>query len=224
MYGESLTLLAFALVLVGCDGDSNGIVDAGVGGAGLADRSAVADAGGLGGEGGIQDASMGTGRDATDGDGAVNDGNGLCTDPERCGCDYRPNRDFRSAIPDCSCEYDLRSFDGDTNGLCPAVASMYCMCDEFPATDYVVCAPDGSACYRAGGCPRADEICGWVVCWPEEPDGGCPASSGLLDELVDAAASGTLPDERALRLCAADDDCPPGKTCSLRAANRMFCQ
>lgn len=220
-------VLAFTVVVTGCVDGSEEVRGSGGGSGSRGDGgAAAAGGGGMRGDGGESgstqgDASVERGPDVASGGtggGGAGDGGGLCTDPERCGCDYRPRQDFQSAIPDCSCEYDLRSFDGGTSGLCPAIASMYCMCDELLAVAAVLCSPDGTACFYTGGvCPRAEEICGWVQCWPNEPDGGCPAPPGLVD-------AGDPPSQLDLRRCASDGDCPPGEVCSLRITNRMFCQ
>jgi hypothetical protein len=120
-------------------------------------------------------------------------------------------------LPDnCPPAYDLPSYAGDTSGLCPPDASTQCRCPGFPNSSMQhsispECTPDGSACVNFES--QCDQFvpgsweCGWLS------EGACPE----LFAAAEAQAEAALP-------CASDDDCPEGRPCALRVANRMFCE
>jgi hypothetical protein len=111
----------------------------------------------------------------------------------------------------------LPHYDGDTSGLCPPAESTLCDCPgEFGTQGSVdaECTPDGTACINfhaqcEGVYPPTWE-CGWLAGRPEEL--ACP-------ELRVAAVE----DEGIWGPCASDRDCLEGHYCTLRIANRMFC-
>jgi len=115
---------------------------------------------------------------------------------------------------DCSCEYDLPSWEGSVDGLCaPAIAS-WCVCDELLTAETLRCSPDATACVIFPADCRLG-TCGWGFCSLEEelPQDPCPV--GVTEELIRSAE---------LRVpCSSDRDCAPPQSCSLRLSDRMFC-
>lgn len=121
------------------------------------------------------------------------------------------------ALPDTDpCPpYDLKSYDGSTDGLCPARENTGCFCFELTQGGDVECDPTGAGCaYIASNCDR----CGWLSCYSFTSE--CAAV--YSEQYVEAVKNGPLS-----RPCVNDtDDCAPsvtGEYCNLRIGNRMFC-
>lgn len=110
--------------------------------------------------------------------------------------------------------YDLKSYDGSTDGLCPAGENTGCFCFELTQGGSVECDPKGAGCVFLGGhCER----CGWLDCM--EYTDACAAV--YSEEYIKDAQ--TSPWKAA---CVSDSDCAPsvtGEYCNLRIGNRMFC-
>lgn len=118
------------------------------------------------------------------------------------------------ALGECPTHYDLPHYDGGTAGLCDPAESNWCSCPLGAAAVVgTECSPDGTACVCLGATctwyfPAAE--CGW-----NSHSLACPS-------LADATGCPDTPD-RAARPCASDKDCAGGHHCTLRVANRMFC-
>ncbi len=114
----------------------------------------------------------------------------------------------------CANAYVLPHYDGgDTCGLCDPGVSTQCSnatgCDWATSFPNIACSPDGTACAVFGAaCSPGPIECGW----------GAGACSAQMDAAVAAAAHG-IPGGP----CASDRGCSSGHFCSVRVANRMFC-
>jgi hypothetical protein len=111
-------------------------------------------------------------------------------------------------------EYDLTSYTGSTDGLCPASQVSHCDCDEGQAV-IIVCAPDKSACLPQNGVCEPEVDCGWHQCGFEPEDEFC---ASLAEEV--AAADENLTGPTA---CVRDIDCAAPELCVRRIYNMMFC-
>jgi hypothetical protein len=116
---------------------------------------------------------------------------------------------------ECPTEYALPHHSEPVSSLCPPWLSTQCDCPGLGAQQSlgVECSPDGAACVHFvsqcdGVFPPTWE-CGWLD--TQDSRIACP-------ELVTVAEgmAPTLP-------CASDESCREGHYCSLRVANRMFC-
>lgn len=119
-------------------------------------------------------------------------------------------------INGCPTAYVLPHYSGDTCGLCDPGLSRQCSyatgCDWAAAVG-VTCSPDGTVCAVFGAfCSGAETECGW---------GGTPACQALFDAAEQQ--TGNSDPDRSINACASDEDCGPGHYCSVRVANRMFC-
>ncbi len=114
----------------------------------------------------------------------------------------------------CGVEYDLDA-DADTAGLCAAADNNECTCTDWPAAGTVQCSPDGKHCCSTVNLCTPSPRCGWVDCGEQTlPNASCPASQQVFE-------SGRT---FWCIACARDADCTPGKRCSVRLGNRMFCE
>lgn len=114
-------------------------------------------------------------------------------------------------IPSESCEqiserlgkrhYDLASYDGGVEGLCPVEDAFICGLDAGAAIT-AACAPGGGCC--AFTSTEVPWRCGWE---------GCDESS---DECVSD-------DELCAGICVSDSECQPTEACTHRIGNLMFC-
>lgn len=141
----------------------------------------------------------------------------------------------------CGDDYQLDSYTGSTQGLCPAFEALTCCLpgQDQNAAVAIRCAPDGSMCLESSYCD--DDLgrdCGWHFCPPEgygatDSNGG---AAGVAGGGTNAGEGGALandpcpPDKiRAVEegvappLCASDSQCPEGTVCNQRHGNRMFC-
>ncbi len=143
------------------------------------------------------DGSAGSAGDAGTGTDATLDG----------GADAKPDSD---ACP----PYDLKSYDGSTDGLCPAEENTGCFCFELTQGAGTECDPNGAGCFIIGAnCER----CGWLDCTSYTAACAAVYSEG---DIQDAKASPWK------KPCVSDNDCAPavtGEYCKLRVGNRMFC-
>jgi hypothetical protein len=118
----------------------------------------------------------------------------------------------------CVREYDLASYTGSREGLCPASQVTHCGCDEGQAT-VVVCAPDASACVVQNGVCEPEVDCGWYSCdgtFPHEPPSEDFCES--MSDQIETASEGIRP-----RRCVRDSDCASPELCIRRIYNVMFC-
>ncbi len=143
------------------------------------------------------DGSAGSAGDAATGTDATLDG----------GADAKPDSD---ACP----PYDLKSYDGSTDGLCPAEENTGCFCFELTQGGDVECDPTGAGCaYIASNCDR----CGWLSCFTFTPACAAVYSEQHIEQVKNGPLS--VP-------CIRDKDCAPtvtGEYCTRRIGNRMFC-
>ncbi|MEZ4221504.1 MAG: hypothetical protein R3B13_11305 [Polyangiaceae bacterium] len=110
--------------------------------------------------------------------------------------------------------YDLKSYDGSTDGLCPAGENTGCFCFEKTQGGGVECDPNGAGCVLI---PSNCERCGWLDC--TQLTTACAAVYQQSD--IDDANQGP-----AHYPCVSDLECQPGLTgslCNVRIGNRMFC-
>ncbi len=143
------------------------------------------------------DGSAGSAGDAATGADATLDG----------GADAKPDSD---ACP----PYDLKSYDGSTDGLCPAEENTGCFCFELTQGGGIECDPNGAGCVLI---PSNCDRCGWLDCTSYTAACAAVYSEG---DIQDAKASPwKVP-------CVSDEGCAPtvtGEYCKLRVGNRMFC-
>jgi hypothetical protein len=113
----------------------------------------------------------------------------------------------------CVREYDLESYSGSTDGLCPAEQVSHCDCDEGAALP-IICAPDKSACvYQPGVCePSVD--CGWHDCNRPADDEFCESMQSEIQSVLDGNSA---------TQCVRDADCAGTTLCIQRIYNMMFC-
>jgi hypothetical protein len=114
----------------------------------------------------------------------------------------------------CIREYDLASYTGSTEGLCPAAEVNHCDCWDRGAAVITVCAPDASVCITQGEiCEPNQTDCGWVDC--DSPPFDDPE---FCDSIIDKVEN-----PAPLWQCVRDADCREPELCVLRIHNRMFC-
>ncbi len=143
------------------------------------------------------DGSAGSAGDAATGTDATLDG----------GADAKPDSD---ACP----PYDLKSYDGSTDGLCPAEENTGCFCFELTQGGGIECDPNGAGCVLI---PANCERCGWLDC--TDYTAACAAVYPESDVEKAKQAPPRYP-------CVSDSDCSPpltGHSCNLRIGSRMFC-
>ncbi|HMR78441.1 MAG TPA: hypothetical protein PKD61_25220 [Polyangiaceae bacterium] len=113
----------------------------------------------------------------------------------------------------CGAKYDLGA-DADTAGLCEPAENIECSCIEHAAAGTVQCTSDGTVCCLTVQHCNPSPRCGWVDCGPSEPLPSCPASQQVFD----------LGRNFTCIPCTKDEHCNGDKHCSVRLANRMFCE
>ncbi len=110
--------------------------------------------------------------------------------------------------------YDLKSYDGSTEGLCPAEENTGCFCFELTQGGDIECDPTGAGCaYIASNCDR----CGWLSCYTYTTACAAVYSEQYIEQVKNEP--GSVP-------CVSDANCVPtvtGEYCNHRIGNRMFC-
>jgi hypothetical protein len=160
--------------------------------------------GGMGGAVGTAGMSAGGAGGAGAGGVAAGGVGGVAGAPVVCGLELAPT---------CPVAYDLPQYSGDTSDLCHPAESSQCACDAAAAVA-PQCTPDGEACILMGAtcydCYPVDAPeCGWIQ----------DARLVVCPELYQAANDGGA----IGRPCASDAECESAHACSVRVANRMFC-
>lgn len=119
-----------------------------------------------------------------------------------------PNTNF-SGDP-CPWSYDLPSYDGATDDLCPAREVNHCDCDA-GAEIFYICSENTRQCITQGA-NCGGPYCGWRRCdLRDEPDAFCES---LADQMPEHFL--------APRACTRDADCDGG-LCNVRFDNLMVC-
>jgi hypothetical protein len=166
-------------------------------------------AGGTGGTAGSSsDAGAGGEDESAGGTGASTGGMG--------GIESSAGRGGEAGGDSCVREYDLDSYDGDTEGLCDAAEVNRCdnRCGDIGEAITVLCAPDRSGCiYQSNICADGPE-CGWIDCWDSSSNEVCADLEETIEEVKD---------QEGPTQCVRDSDCGAEATCSRRIANLMVC-
>jgi hypothetical protein len=164
---------------------------------GHAEQQGGTESGGGGGASGSGNAAGDSGAAGTAGLGGIKDSGG-------------------SAGEGCIREYNLTSYSGSVEGLCPAAEVNHCDSVDRGFSLMTACAPDGTVCIQQASIDAWTEEpeCGWVDCdWaptPEEEE----FCNSIIEKVENPAP---------LQPCVSDRYCPKPELCVLRIYNMMFC-